>query len=200
MRTYRRALIVPLKWPFLGRGLNECLSLIVRRSTWLREPFFPNELHELQKAHQRVKEAEELPSTLPGRLIESLNFRLSRGAPSLLSFFQRKQEEEEHEKGARERERALFSSRPLSLSSSRIGNAEGTAPRTETSLLNSLPIPEIAVWTTFGFTFPRKGTKDRFASSIPSRDNCVAHESRLRPIINGTCDQFNSDEDAITFT
>lgn len=93
--------------------------------------------HRLQKAHQRVKEEGGLPP-LPDHLIGSLNLRSSMGSLThFRSFFFQEEQEEEHE------ERTPSFPPVLSLSLLRMGNAEGTAPCTETSLLNSLPIFEI---------------------------------------------------------
>lgn len=98
-------------------------------------------VHELQKAHQRVEEEKEgFPP--PPWISLDLSISVSPVAHLCSFFFQRKQEdEEEHE------ERTLSLSLFLSYIylSFKDGNAEGTAPCTETSLLNSLPILEIAV-------------------------------------------------------
>ena len=109
-----------------------CMALDV-----VLRPLFQT-VHELQKAHQRVKKEKEDFSSW---ISLDLSISVSPVAHLCSFFFQRKQEdEEEHE----ERILSLFLSYIyLSLKD---GNAEETAPCTETSLLNSLPIPEITVW------------------------------------------------------
>jgi len=176
--------------PFLERGLNECLSLIARPLNVAPTSLFSEARTAKSPSKRRRRRASPLFLTI------SLDLSISVSPVAHLPsfFFQRKQEEKKNKKKPSLSLFFFF----FSLSLSQTGNAEGTAPRTETSLLNSLPIPEIAVWKRSILLFREKEQRAARArasvdSKIPSRDNYVqpVHESRSRPIINGTCDQFN---------
>jgi len=118
-------------------------------------------------------------------------------------FFQRKQEEKKNKKKPSLSLFFFF----FSLSLSQTGNAEGTAPRTETSLLNSLPIPEIAVWKRSILLFREKeqrAARARARASTQKFHLAITMCSQCTNRVHGrllTARAINLiDEDAITFT